>query len=100
MAASPTLISLGYTVPNLRSAKGLSQENLAETTGLDRSYISRIEIGAANPTFNTLNKIADEPIAAVILMKSPIEAAVISITHAIATNLLPCFALALSCSAT
>ena len=59
MAASPTLISLGYTVSNLRLAKGLSQENLAETTGLDRSYISRIERGAANPTFITLNKIAE-----------------------------------------
>jgi transcriptional regulator with XRE-family HTH domain len=59
MIASPTLTTLGNTVSNLRLEKGLSQENLAETTGLDRSYISRIERGTANPTFIALSQIAE-----------------------------------------
>lgn len=36
----------------LRENKGLSQEKLANTAGLDRSYISRLERGIISPTLD------------------------------------------------
>lgn len=46
--------ALGLRVKELRIRAGLTQENLAETTGLFRTYLSRIETGEANPTFTVL----------------------------------------------
>ena len=46
-------------VISARAKKGLSQNELSELTGIDQSDISRIERGAANPSVNTLNRIAD-----------------------------------------
>jgi len=34
------------------------QKQLAERAGLDRSYVSKLERGLVDPTFNTLQKIA------------------------------------------
>lgn len=42
-----------------RKLKNLSQEQLAKLTGLDQTYISKLENGASkNPTFETIGKIA------------------------------------------
>lgn len=49
---------LGEKIQILRKKKGLSQEQLAIASDIDRSYLAEIEQGKANPTFKTLNKIA------------------------------------------
>ena len=50
--------TVGFNLRRLRAAAGLSQEELAARTGLDRSYISGIEGGRRNPTVIVLNEIA------------------------------------------
>lgn len=42
----------------IRKDRGWSQEDLAEASGLDRTYISGIERGKRNPTVLVLEKIA------------------------------------------
>jgi transcriptional regulator with XRE-family HTH domain len=42
-----------------RVSAGLSQEDLAERTGLSQTWISRLEAGGANPTMETLNTLAE-----------------------------------------
>ena len=49
---------LGGRVKELRKAAGLTQEELAEKTGLPQSHISRIENAELSPTNMTLQKIA------------------------------------------
>lgn len=49
---------LGARVRALRSAKDWSQEDLADHTGLHRTYISGIERGTRNPTLSLLAKLA------------------------------------------
>jgi transcriptional regulator with XRE-family HTH domain len=43
----------------LRKQKGLSQVEFAEKLGLDRSYITEIELGRRNPCLKNLKIIAD-----------------------------------------
>lgn len=50
--------SFGVRLQSLRKQQGLSQEKLAELSGLHRTYISSLERGARNPTLITLNVIA------------------------------------------
>lgn len=42
----------------LRVAKGLSQEVLAVDAGIDRTYVSKLERGRADPTVGMLEKLA------------------------------------------
>ncbi len=49
----------GNAVRNARTAAGLTQEDLAERSGLDRSYIGGVERGERNPTLTVIEKIAD-----------------------------------------
>lgn len=49
---------LGDKVRAERSRLGLSQEQLAFKTGLDRTYISGIERGRRNPSLKNIGKIA------------------------------------------
>ena len=49
---------VGDAVSEARANKGLSQKELSDLTGIDQSDISRIERGIANPSVNTLNRIA------------------------------------------
>lgn len=44
----------GVILRKNRVAAGLSQEQLALLSGLDRTYISLLERGLRNPTLNTL----------------------------------------------
>jgi transcriptional regulator with XRE-family HTH domain len=43
-----TLKKFGERVRELRTKKGLSQEELAELSGLHRTYISSLELGKRN----------------------------------------------------
>lgn len=49
----------GKSVQTLRKEKGLTQEDLAEEVGVDRSYMGFIERGEKNPTLDKVQKIAD-----------------------------------------
>ena len=49
---------IGINVRKYRLEKGLSQNDLAFQSELDRSYISDIELGKSNPTILTLQKIS------------------------------------------
>lgn len=50
---------LGEAIRRHRRAAGLSQERLAERSGLHWTYISEIETSKVNPTVNVLRRIAD-----------------------------------------
>lgn len=52
------LTTLGKTIRQLRHGRNLSQEDLAEICGLQRSYICDVERGVRNITIGTLLKIA------------------------------------------
>ncbi|WP_316226752.1 MULTISPECIES: helix-turn-helix transcriptional regulator [unclassified Bradyrhizobium] len=49
---------LGENVRRLRKAKRLSQERLAELTGLDQPHISEIEAGLINLTLDNVQALA------------------------------------------
>jgi transcriptional regulator with XRE-family HTH domain len=48
----------GILLKDLRKKKTISQEKLAEKTGLNRIFISLIETGKRNPTLTTICKIS------------------------------------------
>lgn len=50
--------SLGNCLQRNRIQKAITQQKLAQITGLNRSYISALEKGIANITVCTLNKLA------------------------------------------
>ena len=50
--------SLGQRIRNYRTAKGLSQEKLAELSGCHPTYIGQIERGEKNATIESIEKIA------------------------------------------
>jgi transcriptional regulator with XRE-family HTH domain len=49
---------VGRNVKRLRVAAGLSQAGLAERMGVDRAYVSGLEMGVRNPTVVTLWHVA------------------------------------------
>lgn len=51
-------IVFGESVRNLRISSGITQEELADLSGLDRSYIGGVERGDRNPTLVVIGKIA------------------------------------------
>ncbi len=48
----------GKAVRNARTARGISQEQLADLSGLDRSYIGGVERGERNLSILAIDKIA------------------------------------------
>lgn len=48
----------GDSVRRARLAAGMTQEDLADRSGLDRSYIGGVERGERNPTLTVIEKIA------------------------------------------
>lgn len=54
----PILKAFGNHLRELRKQKGISQEQLAELTGLHRTYLGGVERGVRNPTLLTISKIA------------------------------------------
>lgn len=53
------LTRLGEVIRQRRIKLGLSQEALADASGIDRSHMGKIERGERNVTFLNLLKIAD-----------------------------------------
>jgi len=45
---------VGQNIKRLRIAAGISQAKLAERMGVDRAYVSGLELGQRNPTVVTL----------------------------------------------
>lgn len=52
------LHAFGITLKQFRKEKSWSQEELADHSGLDRTYISLLERGHRNPTLSTLFSLA------------------------------------------
>lgn len=51
--------AFGMVLRDLRKARGLSQEELALEAGLQRNFVSLIELGHNQPSISTLWKLAD-----------------------------------------
>jgi transcriptional regulator with XRE-family HTH domain len=51
--------SFSRVLKSLRNAKKISQEKLAELSGLDRSYVSLLERGLRQPSLETIFLIAE-----------------------------------------
>ena len=51
-------MAIGDTLKAIREAKGMSQGDIEERTGLFRCYISRVENGHTSPAIETLEKFA------------------------------------------
>lgn len=49
---------LGKSILRWRVSRGMSQETLARLSGIDRSYLSRVETGATNVTLSTIESVA------------------------------------------
>lgn len=57
-AGDATLVAIGEAVRALRTAQGISQENLATDVGIERSYLSGIKRGRKNLTIMALQRMA------------------------------------------
>ncbi len=55
---SPITVSFGIKIRELRKARGLSQESLADLAELDRSYIGGVERGDRNISLINIQKIS------------------------------------------
>lgn len=51
-------VQFGEAVRTARVAAKLSQEELADRSGLDRSYVGGVERGERNPTLEVIAKVA------------------------------------------
>lgn len=51
--------AFGLTIRELRTAKRLTQEQLAFESGLSRTYISLLELGARSPTLDSIMILCD-----------------------------------------
>lgn len=49
--------TFGEKLQQIRKAKGLTQEKLAELAGVHEKHISKLELGTYKPSFDTLNKV-------------------------------------------
>jgi transcriptional regulator with XRE-family HTH domain len=52
--------AIGRNLRQLRAARGLSQEELAEQLGCSRGYISELELGKRNLSLRSLERLATD----------------------------------------
>lgn len=50
---------VGLAVRRIRSERGLSQEDLAESVGMHRTYVGAVERGERNLTLQSVEQLAD-----------------------------------------
>ena len=62
-----------HAMINARNTSGLTQKELSEKTGINQGDISRIERGNANPSLNTLKKLAEGMNMTLQLVFTPVE---------------------------
>ena len=55
----PDLVALGRAVRAIREVRGMSQVEMAEATGFRQSWISSVEHGRRNPSWNNVVRLAD-----------------------------------------
>ncbi len=53
------LSALGSAIRQVREDRGLSQERLAELADLHRTYVSSVELGHRNISFENIHRIAN-----------------------------------------
>lgn len=58
-AYDPALVALGAAIRAARLERGISQEDLAALSAIDRSYMSSIERGAQNPGIVSLLRVVN-----------------------------------------
>jgi transcriptional regulator with XRE-family HTH domain len=56
---APDAAALGRAVLAVRTEKGISQMQLAEVTGFMQSWISQVERGRRNPSWNNVARLAE-----------------------------------------
>jgi transcriptional regulator with XRE-family HTH domain len=56
---APDAAALGRAVLAVRTENGISQMQLAEATGFMQSWISQVERGRRNPSWNNVARLAD-----------------------------------------
>jgi len=49
---------MAMRLKTLRERRGMTQEQLAEKSGVSRTYLARLETGRQDPTLSTLEKLA------------------------------------------
>lgn len=67
---------LGIVIKDMRLSKGISQEQLALETNIDRTYVSDIEKGTRNVSIEIIEKLANYfkvPISAIFLLIEKIK---------------------------
>ena len=56
---APDAAALGRAIQAMRTEHGLSQMQLAEATGFMQSWISQVERGRRNPSWNNVARLAE-----------------------------------------
>ncbi len=51
--------AFGETVRNLRTERGVSQEELADASGIHRTFLSQVERGLKSPSLRTMSGLAE-----------------------------------------
>jgi transcriptional regulator with XRE-family HTH domain len=49
---------LGHNLKMIRTSKNITQSELADLIGVDKSFVSNIENGETNPTLSTISSLA------------------------------------------
>jgi transcriptional regulator with XRE-family HTH domain len=49
---------LGHNLKMIRTSKNITQSELADLIGVDKSFVSNIENGKTNPTLSTISSLA------------------------------------------
>jgi transcriptional regulator with XRE-family HTH domain len=70
-------VALGAAVRKLRAERGISQEELADLSGMHRTYLGGIERGWRNPSYTNIRRIAaalEVPTSELMVQAEAIEA--------------------------